>query len=323
VGVELPAEQRVPARVDTLYDLASISKLFTTIVLLQQVERKKVDLDAPVATYVPEFAAGGKAAVTVRHLLTHTSGLPAFLPFYSTYPTPETRLAAALATPVVAGTSPGNQYVYSDIGLIALGVLIQRVTGKDLATAVRDGVTTPLGMRDTGYNPGIDKRNRIAATEYQPYVGRGMVWGEVHDENAWSLGGVAGHAGLFSTADDLSVLCQMMLNGGTYRGRRILSRASVAAMTTNQLTPAQVAASSPDPSGAQGWGFGVSVQLLRTGPSRSVGTYGWDGGLGSSWANDPAEDLVGILLTNQAWTSPAPPATFQDFWTCAYPAIDG
>jgi CubicO group peptidase (beta-lactamase class C family) len=301
--VELPPEQRIPARPNTLWDLASISKLFTTIVVLQQVEAGRVSLDAPVATYVPEFAAGGKQAVTVRHLLTHTSGLPAFLPYYSSYPTPETRLAAVLATPVTAGTTPGQQYVYSDIGLISLGVLVQRVTGKPLADAVHDGVTGPLRMRDTGYNPAAELRDRIAATEYEPYVNRGVVWGSVHDENAWSLGGVAGHAGVFSTADDLAVLCQMLLDGGTYRGKRILSTPMVREALVNynaELLPKY-------PDSARGLGFELSKYWYMDGMTSPV-TFGHTGFTGTSVVIDPLDQSFLILLSNRvhpdrAWGS--------------------
>ncbi|GAA4604348.1 CubicO group peptidase (beta-lactamase class C family) [Actinoplanes octamycinicus] len=300
---ELPPEQRVPARTDTLWDLASISKLFTTIVVLQQAEAGRVDLDAPVATYVPEFAAGGKAAVTVRHLLTHTSGLPAFLPFYSRYPTPETRLAAALSTPVTAGSSPGKQYVYSDIGLIALGALIERVTGTGLADAVHDGVTGPLRMRDTGYRPGPELRDRTAATEYQPAVHRGIVRGEVHDENAWSLGGVAGHAGIFSTADDLAVLCQTLLDGGTYRGTRILSTPMVRQALVNynaELLPQY-------PDSARGLGFELAKHWYMDGMTSPV-SFGHTGFTGTSIVIDPLDQSFLILLSNRvhpdrAWGS--------------------
>jgi CubicO group peptidase (beta-lactamase class C family) len=293
-GVELPPEQRIPARADTLYDLASISKLFTTIVLLQQVEAGRVSLDAPVAGYVPEFAAGGKGAVTVRHLLTHTSGLPAFRPFYSTYPTPETRLAAALATPVTAGSAPGQQYVYSDIGLIALGVLIERVTGGSLADAVRDGVTGPLAMRDTGYLPGPDRRARTAATEYQPYAGRGLVWGEVHDENAWSLGGVAGHAGVFSTADDLAILCQTLLNGGAYRGRRILSEG----MVREALVNYNAGLESRFPDSDRGLGFELAKHSYMDAMASPV-TFGHTGFTGTSVVIDPLSHSFLIVLSNR------------------------
>jgi CubicO group peptidase (beta-lactamase class C family) len=282
---ELPPEQRVPARTDTLWDLASISKLFTTIVVLQQAERGRLDLDTPVADSVPEFAAGGKHAVTARHLLTHTSGLPAFRPFYSAYPTPAERLAAALATPVTAGSAPGRQYVYSDIGLIALGVLAERLTGRSLPDAVREGVTGPLRLRDTGYNPGPEMRERTAATEYQPYVNRGVVRGEVHDENAWALGGTAGHAGVFSTVDDLAILCQTLLNGGVYQGTRILSEAMVRQALVNYNAD-------------RGLGFQLGKHVYMDGMASPV-TFGHTGFTGTSVVIDPLDRSFLILLSNR------------------------
>jgi CubicO group peptidase (beta-lactamase class C family) len=121
--------------------------------------------------------------------------------------------------------------------------------------------------------------------------------------------------------DDFGAFAAMLRGGGTYRGERILSRASVELMTTDHLSDEQRAVCGPDPTGTVGWGFGVGVQLRRS-TIRGVGAYGWDGGLGTSWANDPREDLTGILLTNQMFTSPALPAVCQDFWTCAYAALD-
>ncbi|MEV6494378.1 serine hydrolase, partial [Actinoplanes sp. NPDC051633] len=280
--------------VDTLYDLASVTTLIPSVVLLQLVAEGRVDLDAPVATHVPEFAAGGKAAITPRNLLNHNSGLPAFRPFYSSYPTPETRLAAALATPVAAGTTPGAQYVYSDIGLIALGVLIQRVTGKPLDVAVRERVTGPLSMRDTLYRPGPELRDRIAATEFQPYVGRGMVWGEVHDENAWSLGGVAGHAGLFSTAGDLAIFCQMLLNGGRYRGHRILSEAMVRQALVNYNFDIEL----QFPDSDRGLGFELNKHLYMDAMASPV-TFGHTGFTGTSLVIDPLSHSFLIILANR------------------------
>ncbi|MEU6205736.1 serine hydrolase domain-containing protein [Micromonospora musae] len=293
-GVELPVDQQIPMREDTIFDLASVSKLFTTIVVMRQVERGRVALDAPVARYVPEFAAGGKAEVTVRMLLTHTSGLPAFTPLWSGYPTPAERLAAALATPLAAGATPGSRYVYSDLGLIALGVLAERVTGRPLADLVRDGVTAPLGMTDTGYNPAPRLRTRIAATEYQPYAGRGMVWGEVHDENAWSLGGVAGHAGVFSTAADLAVLCQALLNGGEYRGRRILRPETVRTMLVNYNAGLETAYPESD----RGLGFELNKHWYMMGLSSPV-TFGHTGFTGTSLVVDPLSHSFVILLSNR------------------------
>ncbi|HEV7899779.1 MAG TPA: serine hydrolase domain-containing protein [Planosporangium sp.] len=294
VGAELPADEQIPARPDTIFDLASVSKLFTSVVLMQQVERGRVDLDAPVARYLPEFAAGGKEAVTVRMLLTHTSGLPPFAPLWSSYPDPPARLAAALASPLMSGALPGGQYVYSDLGLIALGELVHRVTGQRLDEAVRTGITEPLSMVDTGYNPAPDKRGRIAATEYEPYAGRGMVWGEVHDENAWSLGGVAGHAGVFSTVDDLAIFCQMVLNGGEYKGRRILRESTVRSMLVNYN--ARLEASNPE--SRRGLGFELNKHWYMDGLASPV-TFGHTGFTGTSIVVDPLSHSFVILLTNR------------------------
>lgn len=313
VGVELPAGEQVPMRRDTIFDLASVSKLFTTIAAMQLVERGRVDLDAPVARYVPEFAAGGKEAVTVRMLLTHTSGLPAFTPLWSSYPTPAQRLAAALATPLAA--PPQTRYVYSDLGLIALGVVVERVTGQRLDEVVRDRITRPLGMVDTGYNPAPQLRGRIAATEYQPYANRGMVWGEVHDENAWSLGGVAGHAGLFSTAADLAVLCQTLLNGGEYRGRRILREHTIRTMLVNY----NAALESAYPESDRGLGFELHKHWYMMGLSSPV-AFGHTGFTGTSVVIDPLAHSFVILLSNRvhpdrAWggNNPARRAMTDDF----------
>lgn len=314
-GEELPPAGRIPMRKDTIFDLASVSKLFTTIVVLRQVEAGRVDLDAPVAHYLPEFAAGGKEGVTVRMLLTHTSGLPAFLPLWSSHPTPEARLAAAITTPLSAGARPGAQYVYSDLGLIALGELARRVTGQPLDALVRTQVTEPLGMRDTGYNPPATERHRIAATEYQPYAGRGMVWGEVHDENAWALGGVAGHAGVFSTAADLAVFCQMLLNGGRYGGKRILRTETVRDMLVNYNAGLEEAYPESD----RGLGLELNKHWYM-GPLASPVSFGHTGFTGTSIVVDPLSRSFVILLSNRVhpdrgWggNNPARRAVVRDF----------
>ena len=231
-GTELPRDQWVPMREDTIFDMASVTKLFTSILVMQQVERRAIQLEEPVATYLPAFAAHGKGAITVRKLLTHTSGLKPWMPLWSGWPDKASRLAAVLD--VEPTSPPGTTYVYSDLNLITLGVLVERQTGQALDQLVRERITSPLQMTDTGYNLDPSLIPRIAATEFQADNPRGMVRGGVHDENAWSLGGVAGHAGIFSTAQDMAVLAQSMLNGGTYGGHRILSPASVEMMITNQ-----------------------------------------------------------------------------------------
>jgi len=202
VGTELPRDQWVPMRQDTIFDMASVSKLFTSILVMQQIERGAIQLEEPVATYLPAFAAQGKGSITVRQLLTHTSGLKPWMPLWSGWPDKASRIAAVLD---VAPTSPpGTTYVYSDLNLITLGVLVERQTGQGLDQLVRERITGPLGMTDTMFNPPASLKPRIAAEEYQPSTGRGIVWGTVHDENAWSLGGIAGNAGVFSTAQDMA-----------------------------------------------------------------------------------------------------------------------
>ncbi|WP_433162332.1 serine hydrolase [Kribbella sp. CA-247076] len=291
-GTELPADQQIPMRTDTIFDMASVSKLFTSVVVMQLIEKGKVGLDSPIAQYVPEFAANGKEAVTVRQALTHTSGFPSWLPLWSTGKDPAERLQLALTAKLQ--NPPGTKYLYSDLNLIALGELAHRVTGKTLDKLVADGITKPLRMRDTGYNPDPRKKQRIAATEFQATPPRGMVWGSVHDENAWSLDGVAGHAGVFSTADDLAILAQTLLNGGSYRGARILKESSVTAMITNF--------NGAFPGNDHGLGFELNQRWYMGGLS-GPRTAGHTGYTGTSLVIDFDSRSFAILLTNRVHPS--------------------
>ena len=287
-ATELPVEQQVAMQRDTIFDLASVTKTFTTLAVMQQVEAGRVGLDDPVARYLPTFAANGKDAITVRHLLTHTGGLPSWLPLYSAYPTVEERFAAVLA--VAPRTEPGTAYVYSDLGLITLGLLVEEVTGQRLDEAIADGITGPLAMTDTMFTPPASLVDRIAATEAQPWAGRGMIRGEVHDENAWSLGGVAGHAGLFSTAHDLAVLARTLLNGGRYGATRILEADTVRTMLVNE--------NARFPANAHGLGFELDQRWYMDGMSSPV-TFGHTGYSGTSVVIDLLSDSFVILLTNR------------------------
>ncbi|MGG5257676.1 serine hydrolase [Phycicoccus avicenniae] len=287
---ELPRDQWEPMRRDTVFDLASVSKLFTSLVTVQLIEQGKVSLDAPVATYLPEFAANGKESVTVRQLLTHTSGFTSWLPLWSKYPDEASRIKAVMDQPPT--NAPGSTYLYSDLNLITLGVMAERLTGEPLDRLVHERITAPLGMRDTGYNP--TDPSRTAATEYQTAPPRGMVRGEVHDENAWSLGGVAGHAGVFSTADDLAVLAQTLLNGGTYRGHRILDRKSVELLVTDF--------NGAFPGDAHGLGFELDQRWYMDGLS-GPRTAGHTGYTGTSIVIDFDSRSFAILLTNRVHPS--------------------
>ena len=205
----LPEEERVPMEKDTIFDLASLSKLFTSIAAVQLAERGLLDLDEPVSSYLPRLSGGGKERITPRHLLTHTSGLPALVRL-DELSTHEERVSAVYEAGLLA--EPDASYLYGDLNMIATGWLVERVSGVPLDGFVARNITAPLDMTDTFYNPPESPLPRIAATEHKP--GRGMIRGSVHDENAHSLGGVAGHAGVFSTARDLAVLAQSLLDGG-------------------------------------------------------------------------------------------------------------
>jgi CubicO group peptidase (beta-lactamase class C family) len=291
-GTELPEDQKVPMRSDTIFDMASVSKLFTSIAVMQLVEAGEVDPAAPVATYLPEFGVNGKESITVAQLLTHTSGLVSWLPLWSAYPDIPSRIKAVMD--VKPRTTPGTNYEYSDLNLITLGVLVERLTGKKLDEVVAERITRPLGMVDTGYNPPASKLDRIAATEYQTAPPRGMVRGSVHDENAWSLGGVAGHAGVFSTAGDMAILAQTILNGGTYRGHRVLRRETVTAMLSNH--------NEGFPGHDHGFGFELN-QMWYMGGLSGPRTAGHTGYTGTDVVIDPASRSFAILLTNRVHPS--------------------
>ncbi|MEW2397036.1 serine hydrolase domain-containing protein [Streptomyces sp. NPDC046862] len=276
-AVELPPEGRVAATVDTPFDLASLTKLFTAVAAVQQMERGTLGIDARVGAYLPDFTGAAEHDVTVRQLLTHTSGLRPELPLYDC-PTDEARLDLLRAeTPT---TRPGTEYRYSDLNMLLLQHLLERLTGRGLDILIRDGITRPLGMTSTTFGPCPG----AAATEDQrrPWAkaDRGMLRGDVHDENAWALGGVAGHAGLFSTARDLAVFCRTLLAGGSYGPARILGPDLVELM----LTPP---------------GLGLALdQPWFMGELAGRGAAGHTGFTGTSLVLDPATDTFLVLLAN-------------------------
>ncbi|WP_158887585.1 serine hydrolase domain-containing protein [Amycolatopsis anabasis] len=289
-GTELPADRQVPMRADTIFDIASISKLFTSIAVLQLVERGQVALDAPVVEYLPEFGVNGKGSITVKQLLTHVSGLDAdpIPSLWAGYPDIPSRRKAVLDSPLK--DAPGTTYRYSDINLMTLGFLVEKLTGATLDAVVRDRITGPLGMTDTGYNPPASKLDRIAATEFQSNPPRGMVRGQVHDENAWSLGGVSGHAGVFSTTGDLAILGQAILNGGVYRGQRILRPDTVRTMLKNY--------NQAFPGDEHGLGFELD-QPWYMGGLAAPGSAGHTGFTGTSLVIDPKSRSIATLFTNR------------------------
>ncbi|MFJ9905221.1 serine hydrolase domain-containing protein [Streptomyces sp. NPDC101152] len=275
-GVELPEQERVPMTVGTPFDLASLTKLFTSVAAVQQIERGTLGIDARVGAYLPEFRAATRHGITVRELLTHTSGLRPELPLYDCADDAERRAVLQAEAPIgVPGT-----YTYSDLNMLLLQYVLERVTGRTLDVLVHDGITRPLGMTSTDFGPCPG----AAATEDQrrPWAkaDRGMLRGVVHDENAWALGGVAGHAGLFSTARDLAVFCRTLLAGGSYGTARILGPDFVELL----LTP-------------PGLGFAVD-QPWFMGELAGRGAAGHTGFTGTSLVLDPATDTFLVLLAN-------------------------
>lgn len=293
-GTELPPDEQVPMRDDTIFDMASITKLFTSIAAMQLVERGNVELDAPVARYLPAFVTNGKQDVTVRQLLTHTSGLDAdpVPSLWQGYDDISARRNAILDSPLK--NPPGTTHLYSDINLMALGFLVEQVTGATLDTVVHDRITAPLGMVETGFNPPADKFDRIAATEDELTPPRGMLRGQVHDENAWALGGVSGHAGIFSTVGDMAIVAQTILNGGTYRGARILRPGTVRTMLTNYNTTY--------PGDGHGLGFELDRMFYMGGLS-SPSSAGHTGYTGTTLVIDLESRSIAILLTNRVHPS--------------------
>lgn len=281
---QLQPEPR-PMEPDTLFDLASLSKVVATLpAVLTLLEQGAFRLDDPVCRFFPAFSGGGREEVTIRHLLTHSSGLAADLRLWEVQGTREERIAHVLAQPLES--PPGSRVVYSDLGFIILGELVSLVSGQPLDQFVRRAVFEPLGMQHTGYRPPASLRDRCAATEYRDYLGRWQC-GEVHDEKAAALGGVAGHAGLFSTAPDVAAYAQMWLTGGP------LSPATLAAATRNQTG-----------SLAEGRGLGWIVSRpgdthLSCGDLFTPGSFGHTGFTGTSLWIDPARQLLVVLLTNR------------------------
>jgi CubicO group peptidase (beta-lactamase class C family) len=206
-------------------------------------------------------------------------------------------------------------------GAGVLGVLIERAAGQSLAGFLRERIFEPLGMTDTGFHvPPADSVRLPVVYDTDQRTGDRVVRDDRRD---WTQPPAfcSGGGGLVSTADDYLTFCQMMLDKGRYPGGRILSRPAVELMTTDHLTPAQRAGTELF-LGSGGWGFGVAVDARRDDLATRPGRFGWSGGLGTTAYTDPAEDMVGILLTQRAMTSPQPPRVFQDFWSSAYAAID-
>jgi uncharacterized protein YbbC (DUF1343 family)/CubicO group peptidase (beta-lactamase class C family) len=276
--------RREPMTLDTIFDLASLTKVIvTTTAVMQMVEQGKVRLNDAVAKYLPEFAQNGKDDITVRQLLTHYSGLEPDLDLKAAWEGRDTAYRMAYAeTPAQA---PGSSFVYSDINFITLGALVERVSGEPLEEYAARHIFTPLKMMHTRYMPPVLWRAKIAPTQYDE--NEKMLRGVVHDPTARRMGGVAGHAGLFSTADDLAKFAQALLSGGG----GILSPAAVVKMTTPEQPPAAPV--------LRGFGWDIDSPFSSNrGDFLPVGSFGHTGFTGTSMWIDPTTQTYIILLTN-------------------------
>lgn len=274
---------------DTIFDAASLTKVMAaTPAIMKLIEQGKVELDAPVSRYLPEFAAHGKEAVTVRHLLTHTSGLPPGLP--PNPPWSGRDEALTLAEESHLAEAPGSAFRYSDINFILLGEIVRKVSGRGLNEFCADEIYRPLSMKDTGFLPVESLRLRIAPTE-RAEDGT-FLRGIVHDPTARRMGGVAGHAGLFTTASDVAKFARMMLGRGTADGIRIFESSTVNLMTTVQTPPGV----------NDRRGLGWDIDSPYAGPRGErflIGSYGHTGWTGGALWIDPFSGTFMIFLTNR------------------------
>ncbi|HEY2461260.1 MAG TPA: glycoside hydrolase family 3 N-terminal domain-containing protein [Candidatus Acidoferrum sp.] len=299
---KLSYDAKAPAvNLRTMYDVASLTKVVVTTTLAAKLAEgdfaASLDLDARVERYLPEWAAGPQPEwrhrVTVRNLLTHTSGLPAFKEYWRTTAeskgstSKEETLRRIFAEPLEY--EPGTKEVYSDLGIILLSEIIERLTGRRLEDLAKTYIFSQLGMSETMFRPGKKLWPGIAPTEMDAGYRKRLVQGEVHDENAFAMGGISGHAGLFSTAGDLAAFCQMLLNGGTYAHRRILRRATVTQFTSVQEIGG----------GGRTLGWAAPTEGGTSGHYFSARSFGHTGFTGTSIWIDPERQVFVVLLTNR------------------------
>ncbi|MGQ9619023.1 MAG: glycoside hydrolase family 3 N-terminal domain-containing protein [Candidatus Aminicenantia bacterium] len=273
---------------ETIYDLASLTKVVvTTTACMKLYEKGELKLNSKVSSYIPEFGKKGKENITVWHLLTHSSGLPAYRRYFLETKGKENILKRICDEELEY--EPGTKSVYSDLGFILLGVIVEKVSGENLENYIKKVLFEPLGMKNTMFNPPDRLKARIAPTEDDPWRKR-IVKGEVHDENAYAMGGVSGHAGLFSTTEDLAKFCQLLLNGGIYGGKRILKRSTIEYFTRK----AEILESTR----ALGWDT-PSKEGSTAGKFVSTKAFGHTGFTGTSIWIDPEKEIFVVLLTNR------------------------
>jgi CubicO group peptidase (beta-lactamase class C family) len=274
---------------DTIYDLASLTKVVvTTTMAMMLFEDGALDLEAPVSLQVPAFRGGGKERVSAAQLLSHSSGIAWWAPLFKELTGRDAFLVRICEMPLEY--EPGTKAVYSDFGFILLGEVLERIAGESLDSFVRARLLVPLGMTDTGYRPSVSVRPRIAPTEECAWRGR-LVWGEVHDENAYAMGGVAPQAGLFASATDLARFAGLLLGGGAAQGRRLLRPETIERFTRR----VGVAGATR----ALGWDTPNDEGYSTAGRLMSRRAYGHIGFTGTSLWIDPERSVYVVFLTNR------------------------
>ena len=291
-GARAIEPKRQPARQEDIYDSASLTKVIaTTPAIMKLIEEGAIHLDAPASLYLDCLSGSEKAGITIRHLLTHTSGLAPGLPSYlpSGDDSNPQAMAIELACLEPIQSNPGSRFRYSDINFILLGEIVQRVSGEPLEKFVSEALLSPLGMNDTGFHPSTESTARIAPTQR---VDGGILQGVVHDPTARKMGGIAGHAGLFSTASDLARFARMMLNKGSLEGVSVFQPETVELMTAIQ-----------SPGRVDSWrGLGWDIDSAYSGQRGSVfpiGGYGHTGFTGPSIWIDPFSEAIVIFMCNR------------------------
>lgn len=272
---------------DTIYDLASITKVVaTTTAVMQLIQKKDIRLDDRVCKYFPEFVGGGKENISIKELLTHTSGLPGPAPLYKNTKNKQELIDAIFS--ISLEFSPGEKRLYDDLGFILLGLIVEKITGQRLDKYCIKNIFAPLGMTDTTFLPAQELKLRIAPTEIDESTGK-ILHGVVHDEKARMLGGVAGHAGLFSNVKDLNKFGQMLLNRGIFEGIHILEESIVDTMLKVYET---------DRSGKYSFGWEKCRESYMDGID-DEDVFGHTGFTGTSIVISPKYRMVVILLTNR------------------------
>jgi CubicO group peptidase (beta-lactamase class C family) len=286
---------------DAVFDMASLTKVIaTTTSIMILVEQNKISLDDPVVKYIPTFGARAKDKVTIRNLLTHSSGLPAWFPFYDLF-IDRNDVYRSIDEDFALEYPPGKNRVYSDLGFMMLGRIVEVVSGKRLDQFTQENIFTPLEMKDTHYLPNLRERTRVAPTEYDPFRNQ-VLKGIVHDENCRVMSGVSGHAGLYSTVNDLAIFSQMLINKGELNETRILKESTIDTMLTPQLKSSVISKGSSFLKSYNqylGW-WGMNEKALITGlgglPSSKA--FGHTGFTGTVLFIDPEHKTAAIMLTN-------------------------